>query len=140
MRSLEPGQRRPMFEDENVQDAEFEGHAPTAQDEANFTKWLEKASGKQPSNDPRDAPENQGPGERGSEPDDAHAIRTWAAAEQKRMLDLKTSGELRAAMEVFLQDKRSRRLKTYQRPLYDALMQAIGKRGERLTADEEAAK
>lgn len=120
--------RRPMFEEEEIHEAEFEDSVPqTAADLAAHARAEAKANGEQDSRDPRDAPRNKDPvaGPGGvSEPADMPAVREWAAAEQTRLLGLPLA-ELKIAWEVTRADTRWRRLKSYDQPTANAIYQTI---------------
>lgn len=104
----------PMFEEDEPIDAVFDTIPPTAEHEANFTRWSDKAEGKQDSRDPRDAPANMEAPPQGSvEPEDMPDIRAWAGSTQAEIMALTIRQQAETTWKRAVDDKRWGRLKAY---------------------------
>lgn len=153
IRDLTAPRSRPLFEEEDEpQDAEFEGVPQSETDAANYERWAKKASGEQDSRDPRDAPQNaqgQEPPKNGrtansrasgptpppggeNEPEDAPQLREWASQQQTAILAMSNDAQAAEAWRVVIADKRWDRFRTYQADLAKAIKASVFAHVEKL--------
>jgi hypothetical protein len=120
-----PAGRPALFEEEDA--PEFDTIPPTDAQTKAGERWEAKASGKQDSRDPRDAPDNGGPfkgpdnspapppDSTGNQPDDMDSIKAWAEAERVRIIALDDPAVIATQGEALVADRRFKRLIAYAR-------------------------
>lgn len=125
-------ERPALFEEDDA--PPFEGVPPTEAQMKAGERWEAKASGKQDSRDPRDAPANVEPEAPPAENEEKAEVKAWAEAERKRIVALRAVADVAAAGEALVADARFKRLIAYDQADARRIDRSIKKHIEDLSA------